>query len=233
MSSRVSKSRRRLVVNIGNSRDKETTGSRGIGSDDKHGDEDDIWNTEGAFELLQQLRDLLVLSTRQKMDIFGVDTTESSKKMSDVKRKRGGRLSSFTSPISQPESGHEVGDMASSNKISGLHLQTRLLDLIRDLILTDSAFRVTRFRLSAPPLALQATCLDIATVLYSLGDLDAQIACMQNVTDGLYTMVGMSERICAWLEARLPELLALHTETGGTTTTQNFISKCYVTTKLI
>jgi hypothetical protein len=176
------------------------------------------WDTEQTYDLVDQTRGLLVLAHRQGLNLFSEDvelgrSTEEYLPTPTKPRKLGARLSSFTSPIASQKpafpdppriSIEELTDSSTADK----SLRERLLDLLQNLMTQDGLHQIHRFRLVAPPKALQAACLDIASVMYNISDLDDQIRLLEVVIGSLSYMASAStERICQWLEGRLGHVL--------------------------
>ena len=172
------------------------------------------WDTESTFDLVDQTRGLLVLAHRQKLDLFSGDTFErhfdDNLPLPTKPRKLGARLSSFASPTATQKSTFpdppriSIGELASSDRT----LLERLFDVLQVLMYQDSLHRIQKFRLLAPPKALQAATLDIASVVYSVSDMDDKVRIVELVISCLsYMPPSRTERICEWLEGRLAELL--------------------------
>ncbi|MDU4205991.1 MAG: hypothetical protein E7H89_12820 [Cutibacterium acnes] len=169
-------------------------------------DEDD-WDTDATTDLVEQMRDLLVLSERQVLDLFGASQIAAFDKRNAAKDKRkSSRFSSMTASLSKVASNDSHA--GPGGEISGPRLLQRLAAILRSLILIDCMYTTYRFRPLKPPYFLQSMCLDIAAVLYSKGDMKTKLHVFESVTDALYGWGHpMRERICEWLEGRLNELL--------------------------
>lgn len=168
-------------------------------------DEDD-WDTDATTDLVEQMRDLLVISERQVLDLFGASQIAAfDKRNAAPKNKRkSSRFSSMTASLSKVNS-HESG---AEGEVTGPKLLKRLAAVLRSLIMVDCMYTTHRFRPLKPPYFLQSMCLDIAAVLYSKGDMATKLHVFESVTDALYGWGHpMRERICEWLEGRLNELL--------------------------
>jgi hypothetical protein len=198
----------------------------GVGQHPTHGgnqdDEEDSgretglpkWDTESTFDLVDQTRGLLVLAHRQGLDLFSGDSFERQfhdhLPIPTKPRKLGARLSSFASPTATQKPTFpdppriSIGELASTDKT----LLERLSDVLQVLMHQDSLHQIQKFRLLAPPKALQAATLDIASVVYSISDLDDKVRIVEMVISSLsYMAPSRTERICEWLEGRLGDLL--------------------------
>jgi hypothetical protein len=173
-----------------------------------------IWDTESTFDLVDQTRGLLVLAHRQGLDLFSGDSFghqfDDHLPIPTKPRKLGARLSSFASPTATQKPTFpdppriSIGELASSDKT----LLDRLFDVLQVLMHQDSLHQIRKFRLLAPPKALQAATLDIASVVYSISDLDDKVRIIEMVISSLsYMAPSRTERICEWLEGRLGDLL--------------------------
>lgn len=194
------------------------------GSDEEgdlvRGQDRNKWDTESAYDLVDQTRGLLVLAHRQGLDLFSEDVgfgraVEDQLPTPTKPRKLGARLSSFASPVASQKPAFpdppriSIGDLADSST-ADKSLRGRLLDLLENLMHQDGLHQINRFRLTAPPKALQAACLDIASVVYSISDLDDQIRLLELVIGSLsYMASSVMERTCQWLEGRLDHVLKL------------------------
>ncbi|CAD6564537.1 MAG: hypothetical protein TREMPRED_005415 [Tremellales sp. Tagirdzhanova-0007] len=199
----------------------------GIESDDFEENsvlEDGDWDTEATYDLVEQTRGLLVLADRQKLDLFGSQSLFAADISVTLVRgkRRAGRFSSITSPISPSKPSlnrHEEAllQSQSTSTNSGTTLLSRMLHILRTLIASDCLHRIHLFRPLCPPNALQAACIDIATYLYHKCEISTKLNVMDIVVNGYHTMgKNMTERICEWLEGRLGELLGrLSKERGG------------------
>jgi len=172
------------------------------------------WDTESTFDLVDQTRGLLVLAHRQGLDLFGGDSFgrqfDDHLPIPTKPRKLGARLSSFASPTATQKSTFpdppriSIGELASSDRT----LLERLFDVLQVLMHQDGLHQIQKFRLLAPPKALQAATLDIASVVYSISDLDDKVRIVEMVIASLtYMAPPRTERICEWLEGRLGDLL--------------------------
>jgi hypothetical protein len=194
------------------------TSANGGHQDDEEGSERETglrqWDTESTFDLVDQTRGLLVLAHRQGLDLFSGDSFgyqfDNHLPIPTRPRKLGARLSSFASPIAAQKPTFpdppriSIGELASSDK----NLLERLFDVLQVLMHQDSLHQIQRFRLLAPPKALQAATLDIASVVYSISDLDDKVRLVEMVVSSLsYMAPSSTERICEWLEGRLGDLL--------------------------
>jgi hypothetical protein len=194
----------------------------GVGSedfDDRIILEEGDWDTDVTFDLVEQMRDVLVLAEKQRLNLFASSDVRGTD-ITPVKSKRkAGRFSSIASPIAARPSLRD--DPATSPQrgtaVSGAALLERLLLVLRGLIDIDCLHRIHLFSPFRPPNALQAACLSIATFLYHKCEIQTKLQVVEMVVDGLYTMgEGMAERICQWIEGRLGELLGrLARERGG------------------
>lgn len=191
---------------------------------DEDGDAHDIpsdrQSTEAVFDLIDQTRGLLVLAHRQGLDLFeDADEIRYEPYTPSKPKNKGGRLSALTSPITtkrptSPRTTSHAGQQSGTVSASVLH--HRLIIILREIILDDCLHQIGLFRPSRPPNALQAACLDIATLLYYAGDFSTKIQIASLVTDGLYTMpASMKDRLCLWIEGRLGELLVIVAERRG------------------
>lgn len=203
----------------------------GVGSEDY---EDHIvfdeghWDTEAAYNLVEQTRGLLVLAEKQQLDLFA-DTEDNDVPVLDatpVKSKgRAGRFSSV-SPSTAFSKGNSQAATSSLDtsfastlypnraststipSIPGPYLLERTLDVLQSLLSVDCLHRTHAFRPLCPPNALQAACLDIAAYLYQKGEIGTKVRVVGMVIDGFYGMgEGMGERVCEWLEGRMGDLL--------------------------
>jgi hypothetical protein len=194
------------------------TSTSGGHQDDEEGSERETglrkWDTESTFDLVDQTRGLLVLAHRQGLDLFSGDSFgrqfDDYLPIPTKPRKLGARLSSFASPTTTqkpifPDPPRiSIGELASSDKT----LLERLFDVLQVLMHQDSLHQIQKFRLLAPPKALQAATLDIASVVYSISDLDDKVRIVEMVIASLsYMAPSRTERICEWLEGRLGDLL--------------------------
>ncbi|KAK4689023.1 hypothetical protein P7C73_g1090, partial [Tremellales sp. Uapishka_1] len=214
---RVGKLGQAVAAGLGVGSNGSAPSSAGVGSEDYderlHLEEGE-WDTEETFHLVEQMRGLLVLAERQQLDLFGSSSEARQAPPSPTRlRRKTGRMSSVTSPSSP--SGNDLSKAESLRRsdsklvLSGPVLLSRLLTLLQSLTSIDCLHRTHLFRPLAPPYALQAACLDVATYLYHIGGLSTQLAVVETVVDGFYSMgEGMGERICAWLEGRMTSLLA-------------------------
>lgn len=165
-------------------------------------DEDD-WDTDTTTDLVEQMRDLLVLSDRQVLDLFGASHIAAIEKRTAKDKRKSGRFSSMTASLAKVSSHDANGDA-----FSGPSLLKRLSAILRSLISIDCMYTTHRFRPYKPPYFLQSMCLDIAVVLYAKGDTGTKLQVFESVTDALYGWGNpMRERICEWLEGRLSDLL--------------------------
>jgi hypothetical protein len=180
----------------------------GIHSDDYGDRTHDDFDISQTYDLVEQLRALLVLAQKQELQLFGYTQFEPASPV--VKAKRKGRLSSFAAPAVQVEP-------TASSPISGAALLERMVVLLRDLINVDCAYRIAALSPVCPPNALAAACLNIASFVFHHASPMLQITIVETVISGLWTMPsGMVERICAWLEGGLGVLLeTLSRERGG------------------
>jgi hypothetical protein len=172
------------------------------------------WDTESTFDLVDQTRGLLVLAHRQGLDLFSGDSFgrqfDDHLPIPSKPRKLGARLSSFASPTAAQKPTFpdppriSIGELASSDKT----LLERLFDVLQVLMHQDSLHEIQKFRLLAPPTALQAATLDIASVVYSISDLDDKVRIVEMVIASLsYMAPSRTARICEWLQGRLGDLL--------------------------
>ncbi|ORY30604.1 hypothetical protein BCR39DRAFT_529130 [Naematelia encephala] len=199
----------------------------GIGSEDlddqvEFGEGD--WDTDETYDLVEQTRDLLALAERQNLDLLsnlGGGDLGTAVNPNRTKRK-GGRLSSLASPSSPLRSASSPDPRSSfsslpSNAPNSTTLLDRMLGLLRSLMQVDCLHRRHRFSPLRPPNALQAACLDIATYLYDKCEDEIQVQVVEMVIEGIYGMGdGMGERLYAWIEGRLGELLtSLARDRGG------------------
>lgn len=172
------------------------------------------WDTESTYDLVDQTRGLLVLAYRQGLDLFSGEGAGG--RLGDhlpiptKPRKLGARLSSFASPVAAQKSTFpdppriSIGETMGSDKT----LLERILDVLQILMFQDSLHQLQKFRLLAPPKALQAATLDIASVVYSISDFDDKVRIVEMVIGSLsYMSPTRTERICEWLEGRLGYLL--------------------------
>ncbi|GMK53787.1 hypothetical protein CspeluHIS016_0103730 [Cutaneotrichosporon spelunceum] len=177
-------------------------------------DDDDLyllqesdWNIDSTYDMVEQMRNLLVLAEKQHFDIFGVCQTaaaEAARAAAVKDRRRGSRF--VSSPLAQ--TGADPFASEPTVTVSGPGLLRRMADAVRGLLVVDCLYKTTKFRLMQPPYALQAVCMDIAAVLYHKGDLKIQLEMMEAVVDGLYSMGDvLREKVFEWLEGRLAELL--------------------------
>lgn len=168
------------------------------------------WNIDATFDMVEQMRNLLVLAEKQGLDLFGasqVAAAEAARFAAAKELRKSPRFSS--SPLANTTSNSSSNDpFESTVTVSGPELLKRMGDTVRSLLTIDCLYKTTKVRPMQPPYALQAVCLDIAAVLYHKGDLKIQLAMMEVVVDGLYSMGDvLREKVCEWLEGRLSEML--------------------------
>lgn len=181
--------------------------------------EEGQWDSEVVYDLVEQLRGLLVLANKQGMEVFGASSTAESSTSTPLRTKKKGRISSFNSPSPASPVKDDAtlpADVSGVSK-SGPNLLKRTMNVLRSLINIDCLHRTLRFRPLCPPNVLQSACLDLATYLYHQGGVKTQVETVEMVIDGFYGMgQGMSERLCEWIEGRVGELLRrLAKERGG------------------
>ncbi len=169
--------------------------------------EEGDWNIDATYDMVEQMRNLLVLAEKQHIDLFGacqVSAAEAARAAAAKDRRRGSRFTS--SPLAK--TADDPFAFEPTVTVSGPDLLRRLADAVRTLLTVDCLYKTTRFRLMQPPYALQAVCMDIAAVLYHKGDLKVQLDMMEAVVDGLYSMGDvLREKVFEWLEGRLAEML--------------------------
>lgn len=177
------------------------------------------FDIDATYDMVEQMRNLLVLAEKQDLDLFGssqIAAAEAARAAAKNKQK-GSRFSS--SPLAKTTSRASGNNdpFESTVTVSGPELLKRMADTVRSLLTVDCLYKTTKVRPMQPPYALQAVCLDVAAVLYHKGDLKIQLAMMEAVVDGLYSMGDvLRERVCEWLEGRLAEMLGkLAKERGG------------------
>ena len=169
------------------------------------------WDAKETTQLLVQLRDLLLLAKKQHLDLFSRSSeavTSTHTVDTSVKTKRrGGRLSSFVSPISPSHGSTGRGRITAApvpRSATSTDTREHLSGIIRDILGSDTAYRVRRHRLLSPPLMLYSTALDIASILYETSELESQSDMLQSVIDSLYCVPPVAvAKVCAWLESRL------------------------------
>lgn len=164
-----------------------------------------VWNIDATFDMVEQMRNLLVLAEKQSLDLFGASQIAAAEAARAAATKgKGSRFSS--SPLAKTTS--NASDPFETVTVSGPELLKRMAETVRSLLTIDCLYKATKIRPMQPPYALQAVCLDIAAVLYHKGDLKIQLAMMEAVVDGLYSMGDvLREKVCEWLEGRLAEML--------------------------
>lgn len=174
---------------------------------------------EDTFDLIDQMRGLLALAYRQGLDLFDVeDEVEDSPTTPSRSKAKTGRLSAITSPITskRPLSPRGSPSRLPSTVLSGGSLHRRLCLVLQDVIHDDCVHQMPHFRPSHPPNALQAACLDLATFLYHVGNVEVKIGMTSLVLDALYTMPEtMLYRLHVWLDRRLQQLLDLSVKLRG------------------
>ncbi|BEJ14085.1 hypothetical protein CspHIS471_0312590 [Cutaneotrichosporon sp. HIS471] len=165
------------------------------------------WNIDSTYDMVEQMRKILVLSEQQHFDIFGAcqaTAAEAARTASAKDRRRGSRFAS--SPLAR--TGADPFTFEPTATISGPDLLRRMANAVRRLLVVDCLYKTTKFRLLQPPYALQAVCMDIAAVLYHKGNLKIQLEMMEAVVDGLYSMGDvLREKVFEWIEGRLAEML--------------------------
>ncbi|CAK9780474.1 hypothetical protein CC85DRAFT_283464 [Cutaneotrichosporon oleaginosum] len=165
------------------------------------------WNIDATYDMVEQMRNLLVLAEKQHFDVFGacqVSAAEAARAAAAKDRRRGSRFAS--SPLAKTAEDPFAFDPAVT--VSGPDLLRRMAEAVRTLLTVDCLYKTTKFRLMQPPYALPAVCMDIAAVLYHKGDLKVQLEMVEAVVDGLYSMGDvLREKVFEWLEGRLAEML--------------------------
>ncbi|KIJ44065.1 hypothetical protein M422DRAFT_252558, partial [Sphaerobolus stellatus SS14] len=131
-------------------------------NDDDIDDNEQEFSTDETYDLLTQLRDLLVLAQKQGCEILRPQEGYSSNRESSSLR-RLGRLSPqrSVSPTRNPGKPPE--------------LLLECIDILASIVTEDGRYKVSAARLSRPTYALQAICLDIAQILISQHLDDAKI----------------------------------------------------------
>lgn len=166
--------------------------------------EEGEWYTDQTCDLVEQMRDLLILADKQKMDLFGISNMGSEATRSSSSSKRAGSRFSSTGFVARGSDGYPDG----TPTVSGPVLLERLVGVIRSLLTVDCIHKAVQISLLRPPHILQAFCLDVAAVLYHKGSLDVQLALMDAVIASLYGVAdALRDKVCEWLEGRLGEQL--------------------------
>lgn len=170
------------------------------------------WPSDETCELVEQVRDVLVLANDQQMDLFAPSSFSAPETAPSGHHRRG---SLFSADGLVARARHSRLD--STTTMSGSSLLKRLAHTITSLLSISCVYPAKRFSLLRPPYALQALCLDVAAMLYHKGERDMQLAVIETVAEGLYSVSdAQKEKICEWLEGRLNEqLLRLAHERDG------------------
>ena len=191
--------------------------------DDVNALEEGDFDTEQTYELVEQTRALLVLADRQSLDLFSAAGRAESHLAQNARKSKSkmGRLSSLASPSSPSRISSHVTDdplrRGEEPTIAGFDLLRRLMHCLKTIIGEEGIHKAYRFHPLCPPNALQAACLDIAAYLFHKCGPSIQAQVTSMVIEAFYTFpIGMTERLCEWLEGRMGELLArLAKERGG------------------
>jgi hypothetical protein len=190
-------------------------GSRGISNEDLADQEDHAtgeWDGDETTQLLAQIRDLLLLARKQDLEIFtpiSYTSTSAPAETPAKGKRRAGRLSSFVSPVSPAGPGRNRATAPEDHPLEDdKNMRARLTDLICGTLESDSAYKIRKHRLMAPPLMLYSTALDVASLLYESTDVDGKVTLLNSVTNSMYVVRDVAiGKALIWCESRLMEFL--------------------------
>ncbi|GBE81969.1 hypothetical protein SCP_0403450 [Sparassis crispa] len=139
-----------------------------VSHDDTDGEwEDDAqFNTDVTLDLMNQLKDVLLISAAQKWDIFydsPTDVSRASDRFSEVYLRRRSRQ--VTKRRSRSRSRSVSMATEAEGAVQAPHLLSQCISVITSLITEDCRFRTSSPRPSRPPNALQSVTLDVAQFL--------------------------------------------------------------------
>ncbi|PCH38065.1 hypothetical protein WOLCODRAFT_136025 [Wolfiporia cocos MD-104 SS10] len=152
---------------------------RPVPTDDSDSDSDNeekaIYTTDSTLDLMNKLREVLVMAANHQWDILNdssmfVESRSSSEKSKDsFRRRRSGGSGRRNRSHSRTQSATSEVD----GPTKAPHLLMRCLSILASIVKEDCRYRVASPRPSKPPYALQAVTLDIAQLVIFLHRDDA------------------------------------------------------------
>ncbi|RDB21389.1 hypothetical protein Hypma_011626 [Hypsizygus marmoreus] len=140
------------------------TGTTGALDDDSDDDDERVFSTDATYDLMLQLRDVLIMSVDQGWHILD---DESPARQND-EHESGGKINS---PFRRPRNSLQPGGRRSRSpspagkQIHAPELLSLCISIIASIVMEDCRYRIASPRPSRPPNALQALTLDIAQFL--------------------------------------------------------------------
>ncbi|KAI0780831.1 hypothetical protein BD413DRAFT_500442 [Trametes elegans] len=138
-----------------------------VPQDDTDSDEDADrgYTTDLTFDLMNQLKDVLVLSIAHKWDIFYDSVPQTQRSNSDRFRESFMRRRSLSVGRGSRSRSPSVGRESESGSVRAPQLLSQCISILASIITDDCRFKTSHPRPFRPPNSLQAVTLDVAQFL--------------------------------------------------------------------
>ncbi|KAI0324520.1 hypothetical protein GY45DRAFT_1288775 [Cubamyces sp. BRFM 1775] len=132
---------------------------------DSEDDESRAFTTDVTFDLMSQLKDVLVLSIAHKWDIFYDSAPQAQRTNSDRIRESFMRRRSLSVGRGSRSRSPSVGRESEASAVRAPQLLSQCISILASVIAEDCRFKISSPRPSRPPNSLQAVTLDVAQFL--------------------------------------------------------------------
>ncbi|KAI9070388.1 hypothetical protein FKP32DRAFT_1586228 [Trametes sanguinea] len=132
---------------------------------DSEDEESKGYTTDLTFDLMSQLKDVLVLSVAHKWDIFYDSTPQNQRSNSEKIRESFMRRRSLSVGRGSRSRSPSVGRESEPGVVRAPQLLSQCITILASVISEDCRFKTSAPRPSRPPYSLQAVTLDVAQFL--------------------------------------------------------------------